>query len=319
MNIYVLKGILVDANKGVGNTEFKERIFEAISYPGFVHNTYDVIGVEFGLGLLELPEATMDKEDALVKIQVWNLNERKNFVLNWRSFLKGSRFGVVSWKKEHEDSITNLVAIISDCTDRCPSMNLGLVIQQEGEYSPREFAKTLEERTDIQYKFVEDIEALVVNLILASIRGERIAFILPVSSLDEIRHVDLVESPFTNYLTRASDELVEFLGKQGYFINEKNEITIKKEDFIYKLDLNKLQLYACNNECLSCKKYPCSEAFKRICVVLESTKRGWVSDELGLLKSDLFFLSIIYSIMEESLPHSVTSQFPKKKACSKRR
>ncbi|MFX0100605.1 MAG: hypothetical protein ACFFCS_13605 [Candidatus Hodarchaeota archaeon] len=317
MNVFVLKGVLVDANRcSGGDSGFKERIFEAISYPGFIHNTYDVIGVEFGLGLIELPEATQDEEDALVKIQVWNLNERKNFVLNWRSFLKGSRFGLITWNQE-EKSFPSLMEILADCTSKVPNMSLGLVFKQNKDDSPRDLIEIIEKKAGIDCKLVPDIEELIISLILSSVKGERHAFVLPISSINEIQHVEMIESPFTSYLTRASEELVNLLESKGFDIDSNNYLIIEKEDFILKLDLNKLQLYACNKECAlsRCKKYPCPAAFKRICVVLESTKRGWVSDDIGLLKSDLFFLSIIYSIMNDALPKSITSQFPRLKPC----
>ncbi|MEX2683205.1 MAG: hypothetical protein Q6373_016590 [Candidatus Sigynarchaeota archaeon] len=324
MNVYVLKAVLLDVNKttGIAST-LKDSIFDAISFPGFVNSTYDVIGVEFGLGIMEL--AYRD-EPATVKIQIWNLNERKNFILNWRNFLKGSRFGVITWSRPGGGDYSQLEALVKDCIEKCPDINLGIVIQNDDkaeikrdEVDINDIPARIEKKFNIRATMARDLPAMMEDLVNECLDGARVVHVLPVSKTAEITHVPSIQNPFFNYLTQISDNMLRFLGQQGIHIENGNAV-LENDDYCYRINLSKATLHVASTQCTGCRDFPCREAFTKVCVVLDSQiKRGYASEDLGFTPADLFVLAMIFAIENRNLPASVTSQFPKAKPCNRRK
>ncbi len=323
MNVFVLKGVLLDATNASGTAStLKDRVFDAISFPGFINSTYDVIGVEFGLGIMELPHRA---EPATVKIQIWNLNEQKSFILNWRHFLKGSRFGIITWSQPGGD-LARLESIIKDCFEKCPDINLGIVIEQDGgqdvgegvtdiENIPARIEKKFHTRTTM----AKDLEAMMGDLVNESLDSAHVVHVLPVSRTADLVHVPSIHNPFFNYLTRVSDNLLQFLSQRGMRI-ENDCAVLENEDHIYRVNLSRATLHVATKQCAGCRDYPCREAFTKVCVVLDSQiKRGFASEGLGFTPSDLFVLAVLFAIEHGQLPASVTSQFPKAKPCNRRK
>jgi hypothetical protein len=323
MNVYVLKGVLLDATNAPGTTStLKDRVFDAISFPGFINSTYDVIGVEFGLGIMELAHRD---EPATVKIQIWNLNEQKNFILNWRHFLKGSRFGIITWSKTGGKDYAQLEAVIKDCLEKCPEISLGIVIEQgrddtdgtEDAAVIESIPARVEKKFNVRATMARDLEAMMGDLVSLSLDNSRIVQVLPVRHAADLAHVPSIQNPFFNYLTRVSDNLLRFLGKQGIRI-ENDDAVLENEDYIFRINLSNASLHVATRQCTTCKERPCREAFTKVCVVLDSQiKKGFASDDLGLTPPDLFVLSMVFAISNKQLPSSVTSQFPKAKPCNK--
>lgn len=324
MNVYVLKGALLDAGNATDTpSTLKDHVFNAISFPGFINSTYDIIGVEFGLGLMEL--ARRD-EPATVKIQIWNLNEQRNFILNWRHFLKGSRFGIITWHRTSGEH-AQLEAFIKDCLEKCPEISLGIVIQQEGgdadgikDTLPIESIPALvEKKFGIRATMARDLETMMIDLVNVSLDNTRIVQVLPIKNATELAHVPSIQNPFFNYLTRVSDNLLHFLGTQGIRI-ENDHAVLENEDFLFRINLSNASLHVAPKHCTGCREYPCREAFTKVCVVLDSQiKKGFASEGLGFTLPDLFVLSMIFAISNRQLPSSITSQFPKQKQCLKRK
>jgi hypothetical protein len=329
MNVFVLKGVLLDASRTLAEemneSALKDRVFESISYPGFINSTYDIIGVEFGLGITEIDaESTDTNEDALVKIQVWNLNEQKNFVINWKNFLKGSRFAIITWSQQGEiqpDSLDALASIIRDCLEKCPEICFGLILHLEDSGKDiKAIFEHLQLDEETAPVVCSDLDGLMKQVIVSCISTQPSFYVLPVLETGEVRRVDAIQNPFSNYQTRASENLVDHLKRAGYFITPENQVYIEKEKYIFKLNLNNSTLNVAARACKACDQFPCREAFAKICIVLDSqVKKGFASNDFGFTNPDLFMMSIIYSIDYDTMPSSVTSQFPKIKPCTKRR
>jgi hypothetical protein len=325
MNVYVLKGVLLDAvnASGVAST-LKDRVFDAISFPGFINSTYDVIGVEFGLGIMELAHRD---EPATVKIQIWNLNEQKNFILNWRHFLKGSRFGVITWSQSGGGDYAQLEAFIKDCIEKCPEINLGIVIRQEGdaEAEPIDMAAIesiparIEKKFNVRATMAKNLGTMMEDLVSQCLDNSRIVQVFPVRHAADLVHVPSIQNPFFNYLTRVSDNMLRFVANQGLRI-ENDNVVLENEEYIFRINLTNASLHVATKQCTACRDNPCREAFAKVCVVLDSQiKKGFASGDLGFTPPDLFVLSIIFAIANKQLPASVTSQFPKAKPCSRRK
>jgi hypothetical protein len=316
-----LKGVLLDAMNASGMAStLKDRVFDAISFPGFINSTYDVIGVEFGLGIMELAHR---EEPAIVKIQIWNLNEQKNFILNWRHFLKGSRFGIITWSKTSGGDYAQLEALIKDC----PEISLGIVIQQEkddaagpdGGTTIESIPALVEKKFSIRATMAKDLETMMGDLVSQCLDNARIVQVLPVRTLTDLAHVSSIQNPFFNYLTRVSDNLLRFLSKQGVRI-ENDCAVLENEDYIFRINLANASMHVASKHCASCRENPCREAFTKVCVVLDSQiKKGFASDDLGFTPPDLFVLAMVFAIENKALPSSVTNQFPKVKPCSRRK
>lgn len=324
--MYVLKGVLLDAMNAPGTAStLKDRVFDAICFPGFINSTYDVIGVEFGLGVMELVRRD---EPVTVKIQIWNLNEQKNFVLNWRHFLKGSRFGIITWSgKIDAMDRAQLEQVIKDCLDKCPDISLGLVIQQEANEAARpgdvdaieSIPAVVERKFGIKATMARDLETMMADLVSHSLDNTRIVQVLPIRHPADLAHVPSIQNPFFNYLTRVSDNLLRFLGKQGILV-ENDHVLLDNEDYMFRINLANASLHVAPKQCTGCREYPCHDTFHKVCVVLDSQiKKGFASDELGFTLPDLFVLAMIFAISNHQLPSSITSQFPKIKTCNKRK
>jgi hypothetical protein len=324
INVYVLKGVLLDAGSSGTVSTLKDHVFNAISFPGFDNSTYDAIGVEFGLGIMEL---SYHDEPAAVKIQIWNLNERRDFVLNWRHYLKGSRFGIITWRQSSSSDFVNLVAVIKDCIELCPGINIGLVLKDDNDEAPRfdgiatiESLSTILERTlGACARIDEDLEAMMIELVSQSLDNAHTVHVLSIRHDDEIRHVPSILNPFLNYLARVSDNLLQFLVRQGIHIEDDNAI-LESNGHICRIDLANASLHVASKQCATCRDHPCCDAFSKVCVVLNSQiKKGYSSESLGLTPPDLFVLSMVFAIQNNELPPSVLSQFPKAKPCTRRR
>ncbi|HME50819.1 MAG TPA: hypothetical protein VKM55_01250 [Candidatus Lokiarchaeia archaeon] len=320
MNVFVLKGTLLDANlPGSASSPLKDRVFDAISFPGFINSTYDVIGVEFGLGIMEIDAPR--NEQSVVKIQVWNLNDGKNFILNWRHFLKGSRFAIITFNLENAD-LANLEAIMSDCKERCPDINIGIVgLVSNEDLDIDTLPAMLEEQLAFRANVVRNIEEMMTQLVSNCIENEHVSCILPVHSINDIQRVTAIQNPFFNYLTKVSDNLIHLFDQLNIQIDKTNNIAIlEKPDYTYHVDLNKSALLVASRNCSECPYYPCKDCFAKICVVLDSQlKRGFATEELGLSQADLFVLSMVFSIENNKIPTSISSQFPKNKPCSRKK
>ncbi len=325
MNVYVLKGVLLDATNtsGMAST-LKDRVFDAISFPGFINSTYDVIGVEFGLGIMELAHRD---EPATVKIQIWNLNEQKNFILNWRHFLKGSRFGIITWCQPAGGDYAKLEAFIKDCIEKCPEINLGIVIQEEEDNAAEHEGMTgiesiparIEQKFNVRATMAKNLETMMDDLVSQCLDNSRIVQVFPVRHPGDLAHVLSIQNPFFNYLSRVSDNLLQFLAKQGMRI-ENDDVILENEDYTFHISLTNASLHVATKQCATCRDHPCREAFSKICVVLDSQiKKGFASGDLGFTPPDLFVLSMVFAISNKQLPTSVTSQFPKAKPCNKRK
>lgn len=325
MMVYVLKGVLLDAASASGTASIlKDRVFDAISFPGFINSTYDVIGVEFGLGIMELAHRD---EPATVKIQIWNLNEQKNFILNWRHFLKGSRFGIITWSQSAGCDYAQLEAFVKDCIEKCPEINLGIVIQQEGGDEAEldgmaaieSIPGRIEKKFNVRATMAKDLETMMVDLVNQCLDNARIVQVFPVRHAADLAHIRAIQNPFFNYLTRVSDNLLQFLAKQGIRVENDNAV-LENEEYNFHINLANASLHVATKQCTNCRDNPCREAFTKVCVVLDSQiKKGFASGDLGFTPPDLFVLSIIFAIANKQLPTSVTSQFPKNKPCNRHR
>ena len=315
----MLKGALLDANPPGMASTLKDRVFGAVSFPGFINSTYEVIGVEFGLGLMEI--AAPRAEQSVVKIQIWNLNDSKNFILNWRHFLKGSRFVIITINLVNPD-LANLQSIINDCKERCPDINIGIIgLESNDSLNVDELPSMIEEQNGLHARVVKSIDEMMNNLVSTCIDNEQISCILPVHSINDIQRVAAIQNPFFNYLTRVSDNLISLFEQLNIQIDTTNNIAIiEKPDYIYHLNLNNSTLHVASRGCTECNEYPCKECFAKICVVLDSQiRRGFATEDLGLTQADLFVLSMIYSIENNGIPSSITSQFPKNRICSRKK
>ena len=325
MSVFVLKGVMIDATpKKPGR--LKQRIFEATSFPGFINTTYDVIGVEFGLGIMELSSEEIDSdENASIKIQTWNLNEQKQrLLINWKNFLKGSRFCIITCVYESKQDLERLSKTLLDVKDACPSISFGIVIQlknPKGSFNlPFETIGTL---LDVKPAIVENMDDLMVNLIISCITDTKNKnFIMAFSTMDEIHNAESIENPFIAYLGKASLKLIDLLESADYHIQDDNTIEFKTKDHLLKVNLNNSSLYVSARSCVDCaKKDDCNNRFSRVCVVLQSQiKYGYSSNAAALSPCDLFILSLIYSVEQELLPKSVRSQFPsmiRRRSCFK--
>nr|MDO8108709.1 hypothetical protein [Candidatus Sigynarchaeota archaeon] len=321
MNVYVLKGVLLDANPPGAGSALKERVFDAISFPGFINSTYDVIGVEFGLGIMEIA-ATPTTEQAVVKIQIWNLNEGKNFILNWRHFLKGSRFAIITWNHAPGDDLAHLDSFIKDCREKCPDINLGIVVlTPEGSDWIDRLPAMIEAKHGLHADKARDMEDMVTRLVSQCLDNGHVAYVLPVKQIEDIRRVACIQNPFFNYMARASDNLVCLLEQLKITIDKSKYVAmIDNEDYFFQINLNNSTLHVASKHCIGCNEFPCRECFAKICVVLDSQiKKGFASNDLGLSTSDLFVLSMVFALTNDRLPTSITSQFPKTKPCSRRK
>nr|MDO8087528.1 hypothetical protein [Candidatus Sigynarchaeum springense] len=324
MNVFVLKAVLLDVVKASGKAStLKDRVFDAISFPGFVNSTYDVIGVEFGLGIMEL--ARRD-EPATVKIQIWNLNEQKNFILNWRHFLKGSRFGIITWSMADGGDFAQLETLVKDCLEKCPEINLGIIVQQDdGNAAGKEIVAfesipaRIEKKFNIRANMDRDLDTMMCDLVNEALDNARAVHVLQVSKTDALIHVPSIQNPFFNYITRVSDNMLRFLAQHEMRIENDNAV-LENGNFIFHINLSKAIMHVASKQCAGCRDYPCREAFTKVCVVLESQiKRGYASEELGFTPADLFVLAMIFAIENNTLPTSVTSQFPKARPCNRRK
>jgi hypothetical protein len=319
MNVYVLKGVLLDAANSPGTAStLKDRVFDAISFPGFINSTYDVIGVEFGLGIMDL--ADHHSEPAVVKIQIWNLNEGKGFILNWRHFLKGSRFAVITFHHPGGNDFSALETIIKDCVERCPDINIGVVIlAPDGVANVENVPALIEKHFNKRADLVQSLDVMMNRLVTQCLDSDHAACVLPITSEHDLQHVAAIQNPFFTYLARVSENLMNILHQQKIQV-EENHVLLESPEYKFRINLNNASLHVASKQCTGCKDFPCRESYAKICVVLDSqVKRGFSSDDLGLTASDLFVLAMIFAISSSSLPTSVTSQFPKSKPCIRRK
>ena len=318
MNEYVLKGVLLDANPPAMVTPLKGQVFNAMSFPGLDVSLYDRIGIEFGLGIMELPHRG---KPVVVKIHVWNLNDRRNVMLDWRHFLKGSRFGIITWNRSSGRDLATLQTMLEDCIKACPGISIGLVLQQYDDTSWLERMATIESLQAIIERHFnaratidEDLETMMIELVAQSIDNARAIHVLPIRGAADLAHVAAIQGPLLNYHARVSDNLLHFLKLQGIRI-EGDRAILETRDHVCRIDLANASLYAAPKQCASC-----NDAFTKVCVVLDSQiKRGHSSRSLGFLPQDLFVLSLIFAIQNDVLPPSVSGQFPKVGPCKRQR
>lgn len=320
MNYYILKGVLMNGAGFPAEVGLKQRVFEAVAYPGFANSTYDVIGVEFGLGMMELNDEAVHDESTIAKIQLWNLNERKRFFFNYMNFLSGSRFAIITWKppsKKEDMEFTDLVKTLDRCKNNTNQANVG-VIALVSDHDWMDIVCNLEDKTRSRFTVVENLEELVFSIVKSCIEMKRHYFILPIESIDEITAVEPIINPCSNHPGTMSSNLVPFLKRNGYDVSGGNIVEIEKENYSYRFDLNTLTLHVACTSCSKCKSILCrssqrrENSFKRICIIWESPiKKGYASEDTGLSESDLYALSVLYSIEHETLPKSIKDQFPR--------
>ena len=58
-------------------------------------------------------------------------------MLDWRHFLKGSRFGIITSNQSTIGDLTRLELMLKDCIDACPGINVGIVMQQDDDETTR--------------------------------------------------------------------------------------------------------------------------------------------------------------------------------------
>ncbi|MEX2682622.1 MAG: hypothetical protein Q6373_013560 [Candidatus Sigynarchaeota archaeon] len=319
MNKYALKGVLLDANPPARVTPLKGQVFRAISFPGFGTSMYDRIGIDFGLGIMELPRRN---PPAIVKLQVWNVNEQRNVMLDWRHFLKGSMFGIITANQTGSGDLARLEAMLGDCIDACPGMNIGIVMQQgDGETTwPAGMAAIESCQAIIGRKFNvfatidEDLDTMVLKLVEQVLDGARAIHVLSIRDTADLAHVPSIQDPSFNYHAPVSNNLLRFLEQQEIRIDGGHAI-LETKDHVCRIDLANASLHVAPKQCASC-----NSAFTRVCVVLDSEiKRGYSSESLGFTTPDLFVLSMIFAIQNGELPPSVSRQFPRVKSFTRQR
>ena len=314
VNVFVLKGVLLDACKEPAGDQFKCRVFGATSYPGFVNSTYNVIGVEFGLGIMELDE-NITGESAIAKIQVWNLNENSHFSGNWKHFSRGSRFAIICWNQEMDPEATALLHTIKHVVSACPSINIGIVAIVDGDLPLEGIIDDCIEHlpSGTAPGVARNLDDMVSGLVVDCITQTRSLYMLPLGSAAEIEPVDCIRNPFNNYTSRASPRLIDLLREE--FTIENGCIRLDRGAHVITINLDNSSLHACLAACETCRNGGCNQRGRttRICVVLDSCQhRGWASTGSGLSDGDLFILSMIYSVTNSgALPASITSQLPK--------
>ncbi len=324
MNTYVLKGVLLDANPSSTTTTLKSQVFNAISFPGFTSPTYGVMGVEFGLGIMELTHHT---KLAIVKIQIWNLDERRNIILTWRHFLAGSRVGIITWNYSRGNDLAPLGAMIKDCLEKCPDISIGIVMMHDEDGASRlesvgaidPLLAAIENEYHLKATVDRNLEAMMSALVSGCLDNAPAIHVLPVRHPAELGHVPSIQDPFFNYFTRVSDKLIRFLEQQGIRIEVDNAILETKEH-VFHINLANASLHVAPKQCLRCRDDPCCDAFSKVCIVPDSQiKKGYSSESLGFTPTDLFVLSMVFAIRNNSLPPSVSGQFPRGKPCIRRR
>lgn len=326
MHSYVLKGILLNGGARTAELDFKCRIFDAIAFQGFIHSSYTVIGVDFGLGHMDFSADEMGGDErTIVRIQVWNINQNPRFIFSGKTFfMSGARFAVAPYIIG-EDAIESLVATIRSVRENAHGeVSFGLITmgtgQDEGKDKLHELVGSLETSVRLPITLATSLEEFMAGLVLAGIKGEEGVFILDIGDVPQepLARATNVIDPFNSPVCLASDNLFEYLSENGLHPNEAGQAILNTADknFIYKIDLHNMKLLVASRECESCKQYPCHDAFTRICVVLDSTdKHGYASKATGFTCEDTFILSIIYSVLNDCIPASVSSQFPRKRPC----
>ncbi|MHA1683098.1 MAG: hypothetical protein ACTSUE_19320 [Promethearchaeota archaeon] len=322
MNYFVLKGVILNANANISDNNssnrLKKRVFNALAYPGFTRSTYDVIGVEFGLGMMEIDRARApDNEQTIAKMQVWNLNRMKRFQFNYLNFLHGSRFALITCEAGDEEPGDELRRVIQECFNKTHNANVGIIVSLD-DVQDLHFIKNLEDEHGVKFNIIENLQEFITSMISSCIRMESANFILPIHSLDEIKHVDNIYNPCSNHPTTGSENLKNYLLSAGYHVNRENQIEVQSGSHTFRLDLNDLSLHVALTTCKTCSSITCrnpyksKRAFKRICIIWDSPlKKGYASVESGLTESDTFALSILYSIENRTLTPDITNQFPK--------
>ncbi|MHA1793612.1 MAG: hypothetical protein ACTSVI_13285 [Promethearchaeota archaeon] len=328
MNIYVLKGCLVSIGKDKEDEVLKNKVFDSISYRGFINSTYDIIGVELGLGVMYINNPSRPEDDYSVKIQIWNINQKKNFAFSNTHYLNGSRFVLVCWREEFDPNMEELEKTLKECINLVPDSRLGIIAIKDNKTSEQEdrisrtdindddlVKKKISDVLNMNLTIVNDLEELMKNLVISHVERVDGNFILKAKNIENLEQVESIENPLVNVFKKeCSENLKEFLTINGMNVEEDNSITIEKDKHIYKIDLKSCKVRALSKECKSCAYYPKSRCFKNICIVLDRPNAyGYASEEIGFNKADLFILSIIYSITSGILPSTVTSQLPSRK------
>jgi len=316
----MIKGILLDANPQAMPSALKGRVFNAISFSGGIASTYNEIGVEFGLGIMESLALGIGR--SLMKIVVWNLNDGKDFPLDWRIFVAGSKFAIITRDSNDDHDITRMDSIIKDCNEKSHNINIGIIcLDSDGIIDLNALVAMIEQRHAMHASVARDLEDLMTTLQSSCVNNDHVACVLPIRSIDEIEHVRCIQTPFLNYTARVSEKLVPLLVQLGIRLDEGHgKAIIETPGHTFYVDLNTSTLHAVSLPCIRCRKYPCRDCFVKVCIVLESEfKRGFASAELGLTASDVFVLSMIFAIANGQVPASISSQFPRDKpyACKK--
>lgn len=315
MNVYVLKGVIVDACKhGDGGSALKCRLFDAISYPGFMNPTYNVIGVEFGLGLMSFTDDT--GEPTTVKVQAWNLNERHQFTENnMGHLLRGSRFGIACWDPDSDPAGEDLLRTARGIAASCPGIVLAIASTAPGpEVDAREIVDRVAQEVapGTLPDVVEGTGEMMQRVVRDCIAQRRGVYHLPLATASDVAPAGCIDNPFNTYVSRASDRLRELLTARGIPV-EGDVVSIHAGTHVVRINLENSTMHAGLAACKDCKETNCpqKDVDTKICVVLESNHgRGWSSGAAGLTDTDLFILAMIMAAAGGRLPPSITRQFP---------
>ncbi len=324
MNVYVLKGVLLDASSPGTATALKRQVVGAISFPGFSNPTYDVLGVEFGLGVMEV---TYKGRPATVKLQIWNVNEQKNAILSWHRYIIGSRIGIIAWNYSMDADVTLLGEMIVECLTKCPNIVIGIIMMHDvdgvsrfdsvGAIEP--LLATIEHEHHVKATVDSSLAALMGSLVSQCLDSSPVIHVLPIRHLAELGRVPFIQNPFINLHTRVSDALVRFLVQQGVRI-ENDVVILDTPKYTFHVDLNDATLHAVPRYCSRCRNETCHDTFSNLCIELESPiKRGYASTGLGFTPTDLFVLSMVFAIQNDQLPPSVSGQLSRGGLCIWRR
>ncbi|MHA1372369.1 MAG: hypothetical protein ACTSRA_21930 [Promethearchaeota archaeon] len=317
---YLFKGCLINCLSDPDrNDELRTRVFNAISRPGFATDLYNLIGLEVGVGLVDLDDMQYFDESVTIKYTIWRLNQHKIMPICLDSFIQGSRFGILTWINRKGEKPESIIKFCNLFFKTSQNTRIGLIVHDQGfNWGPFQIGRLLEDEIGLKVRFNENLDEFMFNLLISSINDEDVLNILYVSELDEIRQPEIVSFPPTRIKAGpVSRFMIEKLKLSGFHLIDDRFLIINEKKYIFNFDLDAVTLYVAPIKCKSCKSFDIRnfDCFAKICIELEKPFKPGYARNVDLEFSDIFFLSIIYSIVNDELPESIRTQFPKKPLC----
>ncbi|MHA1699854.1 MAG: hypothetical protein ACTSWN_13510 [Promethearchaeota archaeon] len=325
-NSYTLKGCLLNGTFDLDKDDrLRIKTFDSIVRTKMAPETSNTIGVCFGAAMIDINNISSFREDCpIMYYLIWLINQEERWHFLLTNYIFDCSFVIITYNDKIHQRPEKVIEYLNETREKCRDPTFGLIIHDpDMQWDYKYWSKFLKDESELKMRKYEVFEDFIIGIFTSRLNNPDLVNVLIISSLDEIHELDFVEPPERplSVHKQISKSLLTALKSEGFHFVDDRFLIFENNEYLFKFDSETLDLFVIQANCKTCKSFDvlAEGCFTKLCIELKSPITSRTIDKyrqgIDLTIPDLFFLSVLYSIVNDELPDSIRNQFPEKPAC----